>query len=141
MERILVPVDGSANSGRAVSYAMRLARIDPAAEIHLLNVQPAIASGEVRRLIGDDIIEKFQRSEGEKALESATQLLAGMAVPYKTHVAVGPAAESIARYAQELHCDAIVMGTRGLGTIAGMVLGSVATKVLHLVVIPVTLVR
>jgi nucleotide-binding universal stress UspA family protein len=141
MARILVPVDGSANSGRAVSYAMRLARTDPSAEMHLLNVQPAIASGEVRRLIGEYIIEKYQRSEGERALEPARQLLEGVAIAYKTHVAVGPAAESIARYAQELNCDAIVMGTRGLGTIAGMVLGSVATKVLHLVVIPVTLVR
>ena len=40
-----------------------------------------------------------------------------------------------------LSCELVVMGTRGRGAIHNMVLGSVATKVLHLVAVPVTLVK
>jgi nucleotide-binding universal stress UspA family protein len=45
-----------------------------------------------------------------------------------------------------MHCDQIIMGTRGLGAggvaaISGLLLGSIATKVLHLVDVPVTLVK
>ena len=141
MHKILVAVDGSANSARAVSYAIRLAETGAALELHLLNVQPEIISGDVRMFVSREIIENYQRDEGERALESAKQLLEGAGIPYNAHVAVGHAAETIARHAAELNCDAIVMGTRGLGSIASMVLGSVATKVLHLVGMPVTLVK
>jgi nucleotide-binding universal stress UspA family protein len=47
----------------------------------------------------------------------------------------------IAQYAKEKGCDQIVMGTRGLGTVQGLLLGSVATKVIHLANVPVMLVK
>jgi nucleotide-binding universal stress UspA family protein len=53
----------------------------------------------------------------------------------------GDPADVIARRAQELGCDAIVMGSRGMGRIANLVIGSVATKVVHLTALPVTLVK
>ncbi|MFN0302201.1 MAG: universal stress protein, partial [Burkholderiales bacterium] len=39
------------------------------------------------------------------------------------------------------HISEVVMGTRGLGSVSGLVLGSVATKIIHLVDVPVTLVK
>jgi nucleotide-binding universal stress UspA family protein len=53
---------------------------------------------------------------------------------------VGETPEIIAHYVQDKNIEQVVMGTRGLGTITGMLLGSVATKVLHLVHVPVLLV-
>lgn len=50
-------------------------------------------------------------------------------------------AEVLAALADELGCDHIVMGTRGLGAISGIVLGSVTRKVLHLTRIPVTCIK
>ena len=57
------------------------------------------------------------------------------------HVRVGTAASEIADCAAEQGCDAIVMGSRGLGAVGGLVLGSVAHKVAHLAPVPVTLVK
>ena len=50
-------------------------------------------------------------------------------------------AERIAARAEELGCHAIVMGTRGMGSIGNLLMGSVSTKVVHLATMPVTLVR
>lgn len=48
---------------------------------------------------------------------------------------------AIARAARRLKCESIVMGTRGMGTIGNLFLGSVATRVIHLARIPVTLIK
>lgn len=56
-------------------------------------------------------------------------------------VVVGEPASSIAAHVERHGADAVIMGTRGLGTLGGLVLGSVATKVIHLVTPPVTLVK
>lgn len=50
-------------------------------------------------------------------------------------------AQHIAEFASENACDEIIMGTRGMGAVGNLVLGSVATKVVHLATVPVTLVR
>ncbi len=53
----------------------------------------------------------------------------------------GAAAETILELARERRCAAIVVGTRGLGAVAGLVLGSVAGKIVQLAPVPVTLVK
>jgi nucleotide-binding universal stress UspA family protein len=59
----------------------------------------------------------------------------------ETHVVYGNAPQAIIRTARRLNCDSIVMGTRGLGAIGNVFLGSVASKVIHLSPVPVTLIR
>lgn len=141
MQRILLPVDGSANAERAVKYLIGLAaRLKPL-EVHLMNVQPPILSGGVRMFVSRETIEGYQQEEGTKALQSARALLDAAGIPYRHHIAVGDIADSIAAYAGKEGCDAIVMGTRGMGSVSNLVLGSVATKVLHLAAVPVTLVK
>ena len=60
---------------------------------------------------------------------------------YVFHIGVGDAAETIVSYAKDKGCHQIVMGTRGLGSVSNMIMGSVATKVIHLADIPVLLVK
>ena len=87
------------------------------------------------------MIDAYYHEEGESALRSAKQLLDEAGVGYTAVIRVGHIAETIADYAKQQRCDSLVMGTRGMGAIANLVLGSIATKVLHLVDIPVTLVK
>lgn len=140
MLKVLVPVDGSENALRALQYAMHLQRERGDVEIHLLNVQPPL-SGDVTSFVGGATVKDFHRDEGEKALASAKALLGREGAAYKPHITVGPAGEAIAGFAKKLGCDAIIMGTRGLGGLKGTLLGSVSTGTIEHAEMPVTLVK
>lgn len=141
MEKVLLAADGSANSDRAVQYAIRLAKAAGTIEIHMLNVQEPIDAWEVRRFMPATEIEAMQVSRGGDALSSARALLDQAGVTYQADVRIGPVAETIVACANEHGCDAIIMGTRGHSLVEGLVLGSISTKVIHLSEVPVTLVK
>lgn len=141
MRKALVPVDGSPNSDRAVRHVIALAGLCPSMEVLLLNVQPEIDDWQVRRFLKKEEVEAMEESKGGDALQSARALLDGAKVRYTPQVLIGPIAETIAKTALEQNCDGIVMGTRGLGAAAGALLGSVASQVVHLADVPVTLVK
>jgi nucleotide-binding universal stress UspA family protein len=139
MLKILVPVDGSENSLRTMRFVIRNAPLykEPL-EFHLLNVQRPFP-GTVRGLHGE--AEKYHHDEGIKALAGARKLLDDGGLKYTHHISVGEAGEVIARFCKDEGIQQVVMGTRGAGAVANMLLGSVATKVLHLVDVPVLLVK
>lgn len=143
MLKILVPVDGSESSSRAVDYLIKnLGWLKDGAEIHLLNVQHQIPYGNrVSSVIGHDKLAQYHQEEGLAALKSARQKLDAAKLKYHFHIGVGDEADVICQYAKEKGGDQIFMGTRGLGSVSNLVLGSVATKVIHLSPVPVTLVK
>jgi nucleotide-binding universal stress UspA family protein len=139
MLKVLIPIDGSANALRALERAVTMLRERPF-ELHLLNVQGPVG-GEVSGFVGSAAVKSFHREEGEKMLAPARALLEKLGVPGRTHITVGPAGETIAAFAKQLGCDAIIMGPRGQGKIRGALLGSVSTDVIRHAEIPVTLVK
>jgi nucleotide-binding universal stress UspA family protein len=146
MPSVLVPVDGSDNSMRALQAACRLVAHRQPVTLHLLNVQPPNHSAVVKKYLSQDLIDKFHQEEGETVLRSACAQLDDAGIGYMSHVEVGDVAVTITRCVQKLYCDQIIMGTGGLGArgiaaLSGLLLGSTATKVLHLVDVPVTLVK
>lgn len=141
MRKALVPVDSSANSDRAVSHVVALTSLCPSMDIVLLNVQPEIDDWQVRRFLKKEEVEAMEESKGGDALQSARSLLDAAKVRYTPQVLIGPVAETIAKTAREQNCDGIVMGTRGLGAVAGALLGSVTAKVVQLSDVPVTLIK
>ena len=140
--KMLLPVDGSENSLRAVQHviAMKEKYSDPI-EVHLLNVQLPVASGAVKMFISQQQLNDFYRDEGVAALKDARALLDQAGVSYQHHIGVGDLAGTITSYAKDKQCRQIVIGTRGRGSFAGALLGSVATKVVHLADIPVLLIK
>ena len=62
-------------------------------------------------------------------------------IPFVDHVRIGDVAKTIAHFARDHDFDKIVMGTRGMGAIENLVMGSISTKVIHLSDVPVTLVK
>ena len=91
--------------------------------------------------VGDQAIETYQREEGDKCLASARSALDAAKIAYTPHILLGPIGQSIADFAAQNGCDSVVMGTRGLGGVTGLVLGSVATQVIHAAAVPVTLIK
>jgi nucleotide-binding universal stress UspA family protein len=138
MKQILVPVDGSDRSLEAVRHVVREARHPGSAEIHILNVQPRIFSEDTLVYMAVDKIDTYYYEQSGKALQPAEALLRAAGVPCVVHRAVGPIAETIVEKARELGCESIVMSSRGHGRIAGMLMGSISAKVLHLADVPVT---
>jgi len=142
MYRILLPIDDSEASLRAVDQVLKKAgrRKEPA-EIFLLNVQLALRQG-VTAFVSPQQIDGYHHDEGIKALARARAKLDAAKLPYHFHIGVGEEpAQVIASYARDKKCDQVVMGTRGLGSVAGVLLGSVTTKVLHLLDVPILLVK
>lgn len=139
MLRVLIPVDGSDNANRAVKFVIRKAPLykEPL-EIHLLNVQhpfPGTISGVHHQA------QEAHREEGLKALAPARKLFDDAGVKYAHHIGVGDAAEVIAHYVGDKRIEQLVMGTRGLGSMSSLLLGSVTAKVIQLIDIPVLLVK
>lgn len=139
--RWLLPIDGSANSLKAVAWAIAQRddwRSTP--ELHLLNVQAALPR-DISRFIAADELRDYHRDEGVKALAAAEAQLKAAGLDCQSHISVGDCAETIAEFADSRHCDQIVIGTRGHSGLGGTLLGSVATQLAHLSRIPLLLVR
>lgn len=141
MKTVLVPIDGSESSLNALKTALAMIGERTDITLRVVTVQPPIASGNVKRFISSDILDEYYQEEGDKALVAARDLLANTTLPVTFEVLVGPVAETIVEYVKQHDCKHVVMGSRGLGRISGLVLGSVATKVLSLIDVPVTLVK
>lgn len=142
MPKALLPVDGSEHSLSAVRYVIKRYRNNEPLEIHLLNVQPGLR-GDVTAFVPQDVVDDYHIEEGNKALVAAGKLLDDAGVPYKKHIHVGNAGEVIAHMAKALHCDQVIMGTHGFGTVTQILLGSVSHEAIHQMdpKIPVTLIK
>jgi nucleotide-binding universal stress UspA family protein len=131
-DRILVPVDGSDCSRRAVAYGAGVASAC-GADLDLVYVLEA--GGFFRSLFGDDERER-RRSGARELLDDAADLV-GADVAVETHLLEGDAAESILATADERGADLIVLGKSGRGGVRRRLLGGVSTAVLRHADVPV----
>jgi len=138
--KVLVPVDGSANSDRVIDQMLTELAGGAALELILLNVQIPVDSGHARMFVSADDVEAYHREEGLQALKSARDKLDAAGVKYNWHVAVGHIADTIILFAREHAVGRIVMGTRGRTGLTQLLLGSVASDVSRAARIPVQLV-
>jgi nucleotide-binding universal stress UspA family protein len=140
MKAILVAVDGSETSDRAVRHALDMLSAGLAAELHFLNVQPNLG-GAISAFVSREQIDGHHREEGNKALASAVELAKKASVPAKVHIGVGRQGEIVGDYVDKLGAGLVVLGTRGHTGLAGVLLGSVAQDVIAHVNVPVALVK
>jgi nucleotide-binding universal stress UspA family protein len=138
---LLVPMDGSASALRALDAAMAVVRDHPGARILLLNAQPPLLEVWPEKLVDEDMRKAHYEREARAALIPAEKILGAASIPYHSEVRVGPVAATIADFAAERGCRRIVMGTRGMGNLQALVIGSVAVEVVHRATMPVTLVK
>lgn len=137
-KQIIVPLDASANSERALAYAEQLAKLTDAGLgliTTVIPIGPADAP-EVAKL--DDLARQRARLYLEKRAAAARE--AGVSdVSFEVHT--GDPADAIVQFAQARSADLIVMTTHGQGGDARYAFGSVALKVLSAAPCPIFLVR
>lgn len=137
--KILVAVDGSKPSLKAVQLLVDHAdwyREKPAVELVTVHLPvPKVAHLNKAQL------ERYYSEEGQAMLAPAKKKLDAAGIPYQPHVLVGPVAEAIVKHAADKRCDLIYIGTRGMSALGKALLGSTATKVLHISDTPVLLVK
>ena len=141
--RILLAVDGSKHSLDAVQCVIEHAdwyRRKP--EVLLVTVHlPVPSLPRMGLAVGRNQIQKYYEEEGAARLAAARRKLDAAGMRYAAQVLVGPVAESLVGFAKQKRCDLIVIGTRGMTAIGKAMLGSTASKVLHIAQTPVLLVK
>jgi len=141
--RVLVPVDGSEGALAAVRRAIELHQTHPQPvqfSVDLLNVQHPV-SGDVSTFVAGKTLHEYHEERSEEALAPARALLQQAGVTCRSHARVGDAGTLIPLVAKELGSEQIVMGSRGLGAIAGALLGSVTAETLRSSAVEVVVVK
>ena len=142
MRKILVAIDGSAVALRALDFAVTQARCQPAAHLHVLNVQPTLSNYTMPEIyVTAERIRTVAAARAGEILDGAASHLKSQGCPFELEQVEGEPAETIARRATELGCESITMGTHGLTSIGILFMGSVAQKVVYYSDVPVTLVK
>jgi len=137
-DKILVAVDHSEPSDRALLAARGLALLSKG-EVWVLHLREREIATKTGVVLTDETAD-----EASAAVEAAVDKLTAAGVKAHGdvgHTIFGYAARSIVDDAVDRDVDVIVMGSRGRGDLAGLVLGSTAHKVIHLTDRPILIVR
>lgn len=140
-KRILVPVDGSPQSHRALEYAVAE---HPDASFIVLHVVNPSQMAYATDPSGMDYWEDWYESAQDRAaeiLEEAEGVVEAAAASVASAIEVGSPARVIVDYAEEKDADLIVMGSHGRSGVSRILLGSVAETVVRRAPCPVTVVR
>ena len=131
LSKILVPVDGSENSFRALEQAIFLSTKIQEAQITVVYIIEDLPS---LYIYSPKIIEKLHadyKSEYTKILERCKEIAKKNKININTVLLEGDPASKIIGYSEMEKFDIIIIGSRGMGHFKEMILGSISNKVLH----------
>lgn len=137
-KRILLAVDGSEHALRATEIAADLAR-SMKSELRIIVVYDPIPS-----YLGEPYLQhaiNARLTEAQEILDKAVETVGELPSELNTGSIEGNPAEAIIEVARTRECDLIVMGSRGLGRLSGLLLGSTSQKVVSHAPCPVLIVR
>ena len=138
-ENILVPTDGSAQAANAVEEAIDMAT-EFDATVHVLHVVDEFEA-KIVPITGEQEEKREEfTTRGEAITDEVAELAVEAGLDAVTAVEIGIAHREIRDYVADNDIDLVVMGSRGLGAVEEMLLGSTADKVIRLVSKPVTVV-
>jgi nucleotide-binding universal stress UspA family protein len=139
--KILLAVDGSFYTKRMLAYiAAHDEWLGARHEYTLLHCVPEVQD-YVESAVGKDVVRRFVDEAGEAVFAPIRTFFTQQEIEASCLKSVGDAAEGIAETARSGKYDLLIMGSHGHGQVAGLVLGSVATKVLARCSTPVLLIR
>lgn len=138
-ERILLAVDGSEHGYKAAHTAADLARTMNSESLRIV-----VAYDPIPPYLGDPNFQQAIDSRlnyAKSVLQQAVEVVGDVPAEISTELIEGDPAESIIGVARTRDSHVIVMGSRGLGRLAGLLLGSTSQKVVSLAPCPVLIVR
>lgn len=135
---IIAAIDGSEQSLLGLRHAGELAACF-GGRVILVHAYPH--TSDLRDMVEYNTLVARRKLTGQRVLEAARKHLGAVAVEVEEDLLEGPPAEAILSVAEARRADLIVMGTRGMGSLKGMVFGSVSTQVAHYAHCPVMVVR
>lgn len=139
--KILLAVDGSEYTKKMLAYLTTHEGLFNATNQYtIFTAQPALPP-RARAAVGKEIVDKYHTEEAEKILGPVSKFLLRHGIDAKSQWKVGPAGETVAKFAQAGKFDLVVMGSHGHGALTNLVMGSVATRVLANCSVPVLMVR
>lgn len=146
MLKILIAVDGSEHANRAIEAVGNMVRSSLELEACLICVIPGAIMDPVfsadYSAVTIQKIEDEQKRRQDTVLDQATELAKAQGLRLSEPArAYGVIANEIVRVANERQVDQIAMGTRGMGAISSVFLGSVAQRVIHQASMPVLLAK
>ena len=140
--KILVATDGSKHALRAVKYAADLVgQLKPASSVTLISVHDDFGLRHAKAFVGSDEVADYLRELSDKELKPARKLLDLRGVKHDAEIRTGSVSQQIAECATKGRFDLIVMGAKGRGAFADLLVGSVAQRVLAIAKQPVVLVK
>ena len=127
---ILVPIDGSDNSYRALDAALLLSEKLGAniTAIHVMEEVPITHIGSEKML--NELLEAYKK-ENQDILLKCTEIANQKGLTIKTFLLQGNPASAILDYNKKEKFDLVIMGSRGLGKFKELILGSVSSKIVH----------
>lgn len=140
MKKILVAIDGSEPSLKAARMAVDIAKPDAAAVTLAYCIPPIVYPSEMAWVPPVEF-EQQQRQAAEAVLIQAREKLVPNGVNVDRIVLRGPVAETIADEAVANRYDMVVVGSRGHGAVKRLLVGSVATRLVHICETPILVVR
>jgi len=141
LKTILVPVDFSMASERALRYAISLARGDATTVVvlHVYNV-PVYNFPDGAILASPDLATRLSDA-AQRQLDNMMDMFADSGVKLQAQLREGVARDEILNAAKDFSADMIVLGTHGRSGIRRALLGSVADRVIRMSEVPVLSVR
>jgi nucleotide-binding universal stress UspA family protein len=138
-EKVLLAVDGSEHALHAARTAADLARAMNSKEFRIVAaydfIPPYLGEPNLQFAIN------ARMEEAQKIMQTAVDAVGDLPCEIHTELLEAPPAEAIINVAVTRKSDVIVMGSRGLGTLAGLLLGSTSQKVVAHAPCPVLIVR
>ena len=143
--KILLASEGSENAFRAAGFAADLAAAAAAARITVMVVNDILEKmkyySPLRSPVVLEEVDVFFKEKTQEALDRTLEVLEKRGIKAEGVIKMGNPAQEVVDYAREGKFSQIVIGSRGMGSLKGIVLGSVSSKVIQLADCPVTVVK
>jgi nucleotide-binding universal stress UspA family protein len=140
--KILVPIDGSQNSLKALKYAVTLAKgLTAKSSIVVINVHDDSSFNYINQFVTYEDIKNNLIENSQKEMKPAQKLLAKSDITHSFIIEIGNVAETILSIADKEKVGMIVIGSKGRSELSDILLGSVAHRITHKAKQPVLVVK